>query len=62
MQIKLVVESEEKYNEWLAQQKTFVAEETPEAEAPVEAPAEGEATEENNETISSETGNQSASL
>lgn len=38
MQITLVVDTEEKYNEWLATQKTFVASETPE-ETPA-APAE----------------------
>jgi cytochrome c oxidase subunit 2 len=38
MQIKIIVESEENYNKWLAEQKTFVGSETP--AAPV-TPAEG---------------------
>ncbi len=60
MQIKVVVETEEKYNAWLATQKTFVAEEVKEEAAPAEAPAES--TEENTETTSSDTADQSASL
>ena len=57
MQIKVVVETEEKYNAWLATQKTFVAEDTQETE---DAPAES--TDDNTETISSDTADQSASL
>ena len=61
MQIKVVIESEEKYNAWLSEQKTFLAKEAAEEEAaPVETPAEN--TEENTEPISSETADQSASL
>lgn len=60
MQIKVVVESEEKYNEWLAAQKTFVATEEKE-ETPAPADAETEA-EDMGETKSTESAEQSASL
>lgn len=62
MQIKVVVESEEKYEQWLAEQKTFVAEEKEEEETPEDSPASEETIEDETETISSETADQSASL
>ncbi len=44
MQMKVIVESQEDYEKWLNDQKTFFVEEVKEEEAPVEPVAEGEPT------------------